>query len=434
MFRKSIITPPNYGRANTVNSVQEEVNWTVSRANAAYSEAINVDGIPVLFWKKTDEGNYCTCRYGKNLEHKAIGSDNTDTAVINNPDPNSGGGTGPVTEPTDPDESIYQVRNQWDDETTDPSIPVGADRFNPATGETTPEPAPNPPAPTNQFEEQETEDEDAFLAAPIDSDIMSGMEKSQCGICLGTGKTNSWNLFGGKREIFDSYNVRNLHGFSVVDDARPVGFSSSFSLSNYAEWHYTLPTYFNKVLNFAVRNNTKSVRYLKIFYKIDGTDLEFQRLTEEFLDSRKGIPTKLILRVQPIKEAIDGELTFTHMEINWELNKPLKIQMTPLSVASNSQIAAVVTTSSFTFPPSFNNIDKDDVFLDTKYGYMWKVTDYTDFETASRQVLGWTVSARNLQSFEQQSLLKVAYDKYYETSYAGLETFQGSLLSGSDLL
>lgn len=426
MLRKSYVTPRNYGREK---SVQEEIHWTISRANAQYQTAIQPDGVPVLFWKKTDEGNFCTCRFGRTLANK-IGSDN-----LSNPENQNGqfvaedlGSLDSRDEYLGGDETDYSVKNQWD---ADRALQVrGADRYYASDNEDV-----DPTRPQLRDDQlPQPEEESDFLSGPVDSDTLFGIERTQCGICLGTGKTQAWNLFNGRREIFDSYNVRGLDNFKLDLEAHPVAFRGHLVPGSYVEWHWTLPTYFNKVYNFAVRNNTKSVRYLKIFYKIADTNTEFQRLTEEFLNSRRGTPTHLILRVMPIRDAMDEAAEFTHLEISLELSKPQKIQMTPLSVASNDQVNAVSTTSSFTFPPTFNNIDRGDVFLDTKYGYVWKVTDFTDFQTAQRQVLGWTVSGRNLQPFEQLALLKVAYDKYYETSYAGLESLQGSLLSGSDLL
>jgi hypothetical protein len=427
------VTPPrNYGRADIALPAQVELNWTLSRANAQYMEAFSVDGTAINYWKKTNEGFFCTCRYGhakaddSNISNIRVDNPaNLDNLPDNIPDSNV------IDQPPH-----FIVRGAWDtvEQKPDPNqtvmgVPVdtypkgeeGGDRATAISDRTEAPPR-----------EQITDEESAFLQAPYDADILSGLEKNQCGICLGTGRTHAWSLLGGKREIFNSHNFLNMIGFYLNKDARPYSFQSPRDPNSYVEWLYTLPTYFTTCLNYAVRNNTKSVRDLKIFYKIDGSNDEFKRINLDFINSRNGIPTKLVLRVSPIVTSLEGTLRFTHIEMIFQFAQFPEIQIGPLSVASNPQTADIMTTNSFVFPPILDKVEREDIFYDDKYNRMWKITDYTDFMTTKRQVLGWTVTARNLQEWEQQSLLKVSRERYYEVSFAGLERFQGRLLSGRD--
>ena len=429
LFRNT--SPKNKGRARRA---QEELNWTIDKANDQYKEAVQVDGIQLNYWKRTEEGLFCTCGYG----HSHIDNQNT---VASSGIPNSKNfNTGPDDLPTKIVDSRVQpqpaitVRGLWDDEKLNNRLSntvLGVDATNginhqndidnTITGKST-----NSNNDSTTYEQ--SDETEAFFSAPPDYDLLSGMEKTQCGICLGTGKTQAWNLVAGKREVFNSQNVADLKGFFINKDSRPYSFDGSIDTNNYVEWVYVLPTYFLSCMNYSIRNNTKAVRDLKLFYKIQGSSDDFQRLTLDFINSRQGQETVLILRVQPIVYSFEGLLSFTHFEIVWQLSDFPSGQMGNLSVSTNQQIKDIVVSTSFTLTATIPAVTKNDLIYDSKYNRMWSVSDYTDFMTSDRKILGWTVSARGLQQYEQKSLLMVSANRYYETSYKGLKSLQSQLL------
>ncbi len=80
-MKRFVTTPPrNFGRAEKVLPVRDELDWTLSRASAQYVEAFKVDGTNMQYWRKTSEGFYCTCRYGHN---HAENTPSADTRVDN---------------------------------------------------------------------------------------------------------------------------------------------------------------------------------------------------------------------------------------------------------------------------------------------------------------------------------------------------------------
>jgi hypothetical protein len=415
LFSGRTLFPKNYGRAK---EAQLELDWTYSRANAQHIESIKVDGITCTYWKKTNEGNFCTCIFG--IEHHANIS-GTGTVTGNIDTPSSGGFTTRTTwDDKEPVQSPAKFNVLGAEVTRIPSGGEGGD-------DTTQKDYTDLEKPVTSPEDEES----AFLRAPSNSDLLFGVEKVQCGICLGAGKTGSWNLVRGKRMIFDSTNTNALEGFVINKESRPYAFESPRTEKNYVEWIQNFPTYFKNYLSLAVRNNTKAALNLAVYYKLFGTADAFQPLTIAFLNSRQGIPTKLILHVQSSIESLESINVFTHIEINVQYNDFVLIQMSNLSVASNPQIADVQVNTSFTFGPEIDNVSRDDVFFESKYNRMWKISDVTDFMSRNKIVLGWTVSARNLQLWEQQSLLRLVRDVTYGISFAGLQPFQNDFLKGS---
>lgn len=401
-FFKRTFGAKNAGRARYA---QQELDYQVSKANSQTAEAMAVDAVELTYWKKTDEGNFCTCGFGLNHPQNPGVSNQLvfDQPVATTPPEQSL----PETKTT----PRVVVKNAW-----------GDDIVKPDDG--------GPQAPTdykvnNQtIKPQATYDDDGFLNAPEGFNLLTGGEGTQCGICLGAGKTNAWGLWGGQRVILDSYTVDSRHGFTQQTDTRPVSFRSTQDSRNYVQWVYPLPTYFKKALSVSVRNNTLSVRDLHLFYQKNGTQDPWQVLTPEILQSFNGTPTILNLRVAPAFNALQGDLVFTHIEISWQFSVFIHSQMDKLQTATNQQIRDTITTASFILPPNVEEITKNDVFYDNKYGRMWSITDFSDNLTAQRRVMEWSISARSMQPYEQKSLLQIAHNRFYQVAFSGLSPFE----------
>ena len=406
------VSQHNAGRGN---AAQLEIDWSVSRAQAQLIEAMKVDGVELQYWKRVDEGNYCSCSFGLRYS----GGSSIGQTVVNNDQTN----TQPAIPnlPASQNESEVVVRGIW----TEDEPPLQTKVLDTVVD-------PNPVQfkdLRNQTEkDQPTGIDEAFYEAPEDFDIISGLESTQCGICLGTGKTNPYALIGGRREVFDSFAAKHNAGFALDTSDRPFSWKTPQDTDSYVEFSYTLPTYFKRCLNYSVRNNTKAVRDLKIFYQIVGSNDPWQLLSRDWVNSRNGVPTTVNLRVQPIVQSLDGTLTFTHFEIIWQFSEFPKAQVGEMSVAANAQIRETVMSSSFTLPPTIEEVTKNDVFYDEKHNNMWMVTDYTGDMTAKRQVLNWTVSVRKMQPYEQRALLQIVKERFFEISFSGLEGFNAQML------
>lgn len=413
------VTAKNAGRAKYA---QEELSWTVSRAQAQTMESLKVDGVELQYWKRVDEGQYCSCGYG--LQYSNLPLFTQQPIVPNTPSSNTP--TQPMVPTTNTaTDSTVTVRGQWDDD----------DYLEPKHSIKTP-PGTDSPVTTdvssannyNYSPPQATGEDESFFSAPPDFDLLTGMESTQCGICLGSGKTNPYALIGGEREIFDVFSVDSAYGFHSDTTTRPYSFTTTDNTDAYVQYVYQLPTYFESCLNFSIRNNTKSVRDLGLFYRIAGSSDSWQLVDLDFMNSRRGIPTTVVFRVQPLVNDPNSSLVFTHFEIIWKYADFPLSQVGEMTVAANPQIRESIMSAQFTLPPTLEEVTKNDVFYDNKYNNMWLVSDYTSGMTNKREVLNWSVNARKMQAYEQRSLLRISKERFYEISYSGLRGLSDQLI------
>jgi len=423
--------PRNYGRATKYMSVQKQVDATVSRANAQYTEALAVDGVAFQYWHRCTEGKYCTCQHpsaesliqNENAGDSISLTDNNTSADANTlPDSNGSVISFRVRGNRQRRESINTV-----DLNNILGVTVGDNKDGPVTKE------------YNEDTDEDaallkSADDDAFLRMGSDAGILFGGEKTQCGICFGTGYVNGYSLFLGKREIFDASGTYpyTMKKFYLNAKNAPYSFEAPVDNTAYVEWLYELPMYFVNCASFVARDNTKSIKNVSILFKIDGTNNAFAPLTLAFLNSRAGQKTVLRLRLGPTVNGLEGLFVFTHLEIVFQYNNWPYMQMAALGETTNFGVFNSLITTSLTLPPSLPASSKEDVVYDFKYNNLWKLTTVTDAQTSKLQVMGWNADARIIQDFEQLSLLRLTNARNFELAFGSLNSTQGLALASAD--
>lgn len=421
-------TPANYGRANDHFPVQQELDWTTARANAQYMEAIAVDGIELHYWKKTQEGRFCTCqtRMGFRAEESnqeigeppAVKVRQSSSILEGSKNPRMVITDGPFGGTTIGELSDSEAGNSFDPETGEKEQDI-----------------------FDYITQPSEEGDDGFLVNPDDylnnpeAGVVFGGEKNPCGICFKTGHVGGYQLLQGSRIILESSGEypMDLKGFVINDDARPFEFTSPNDPTNSVSWILELPKYFLKLCAGIVRNNLWVSRDTVLEFKpISGGD--WTALTPQAIQQFNGVATKLIIRVRPLNRAVGGTCTFTHVELVFQTAPWIKGQMGALEKTTNYAIFKGMQTriAELTLPPTLPLVSSEDVLLDSKYGILWKINSATDFMTASRQIMGWTASAREIHPDEMTYLLKVTGTPYTELNYAGLERIQGQFLTTDD--
>ena len=278
-------------------------------------------------------------------------------------------------------------------------------------------------------------DADAVVTMGPDAGIIFGGEHIRCGICFGTGHVGGYSLLQGKREIFDMSGMNpilDLRGFIIDSNEKPYAFKAPLDTKLGAYWLYELPTYFEACHKVILRNNIVAAKNLVVEYKLNNSNDEFQPLTVEWINSRRGTPTKIIIRVRPATNELSAICKFTHLEIMWQYALWPKVQMPALSKSTNFSVFDSLLTTEFTLPPTMVAVDKEDVLFDTKHYKLWKITDVTDFKTSTGHVMGWSANARIVQDYEQISLLRLIRQNHYELGHSRLDVFSALNLSDSD--
>ncbi len=420
--------PANYGRATDHFSVQQELDWTAARANAQQMEAIAVDGVDLHYWKRSREGRFCTCQNKAGFRAEADPSDLSDPPAVRVRQATSilDGSKNPRLRVTNGPFGGTVIGELLEDET--------GNAFDQETGEKEQDIFEYITQPGDEAEDGLLVDQDDYLNNP-DAGVVFGGEKSPCGICFKTGHVGGYQLLQGSRIVLDSTGEypMDLDGYDINSDARPFEFTSANDPTNSVTWTVEIPKYFLKVCAALVRNNLTISRNAVLEFKpVTGGTWAALRLNS--LDQYKGVGGKFLIRVRPASRVKDGTAVFTHVELVFQTAPWIKGQIAPLEKTTNFAIFQGMQTriGTLVLPPTLPNVTFDDVLLDQKYGILWKINQVTDFMTASRQIMGWQVQAREIHPDEMTYLLKVTYVPYVELNYAGLERIQGQYLTTED--
>ena len=420
------IAQRNFGRANKYYPAQQELDYITSRASAQVTEAIEVDGVDLVYWKKSSEGRFCSCqlRQGFNSDSDPSDFDDPPPITVRQSSHIIDNQKNPTMVITDGPFSGTVIGELPESES--------GNSFNPDTNEkeqnifdyiTNPEDS-----------AQDIINQDSYLNNP-EAGVVFGGEKSPCGICFKTGHVGGYQLLQGSRIILDStsdYNM-DMQGFDINTDDRPFTFNSANDPTNFVIWTLEIPKYFEKVNAIVVRNNlTINIKTVIEFKPQSGGD--WTVISPQALNQFKRTKTTLLIRVRPKERKLDGFVQFTHVELVFQTAPWIKCQIAPLEKTTNFAIfqGAQTRIASIVLPPSLPNVSFDDVMLDSKYGILWKTSSVTDNMTATRQIMGWQINAREVHPDEMTYLLKVTSIPYIELSYTGLEAIQGGSFTNDD--
>ncbi len=424
--------PKNYSRSDrNLPYAQDALDNTVSRANRQYVEAINVDGVRYLHWSKAMEGFVCTCKKPKD---EAIDGSLTELPAQS---------LDPSSSPSILDWDALSVRHvkdpiQMRDDGAiemDNGTIYGKDNDNNDREDTTVR------IDFNVDEEYDNliDENSPFIKnalAGLGSPFITG--EARCGICIDTGLVNGYKLTGGDRIILDASGqipIVELATFALDKQAAPYLFTASGAINSYVSWLVELPTYFMRALSVAVRNNVDPARGVSLEYKLAEESGDYwMPLTVEALNSRKGLRTKMYIRVRSNVNDLDASVKFTHVEINLQYKDWPQLQMPPLSENINPAAFDSLFQMSFILPPTQQMVKPHDLFYTAKYDRMWFVLDTTDSKTAKNQVLGWQVNVRVLTESEAGQTLRVVRDPEFGIAFAKLGKYKDNTFSKEDTL
>lgn len=411
--------PKNYSRGyNNLPVAQEALNGVINRANAQYVEAINVDGVGYYRFSKVMQGYKCTC--------KGVNPNLTLTGTILPPADSGGSSVNDNYTIDITSEDAFVVRGKKEERTY-------LDRN---SAKTEPTPSTNEVSDTElertmalfEYDQDDTNFEDLLNpnaplgASLINSTVPFAATETRCGICLGTGYTNGYNLSSGTRIILDASGqyLFNSSGFTLDKTKAPYAFTGTADSTSFVEWSFELPAFFDSGLFANIRNNIEMASNLKLEY-VTGNESVYHALNTDVLSDMINIQNNRIrVRVSPITPNGD-KVSFTHVELGLLFSAIQKMQMSPLSDQLNmSQFDSIVTTS-VVLPPTEQNVRPQDIIYETKYDQLWKVISVTDFKTARAEVMGWQVDLRAILNYESAQVLRVIRNQHINKAFGRLE-------------
>lgn len=422
--RKS--TPAN-NRALT-NGAQLRINELVSRANDRHANALAVDGVEFLLWRKQKAGAFCTC-YGENQRDSSVATvqDNEDGAPTT------------IDDLAENDSTKFGIVSLRDDQRAEKEAEGYGEkiyRFSDDAGAVE-DAYVDADAEFDAPDEFGSEEVDEYLAsyaaaqAPDEAArlnrsaaaILLGGKNTPCGICFSTGWTEGYQLQNGRRYTLDATNVEDAGGFSIDIGSRPNLFSG-YTGTPAAVFTLDLPKYFKKCLIVRVFNNLQLAVGLKVEVQWPSSGT-WVPLTAHGLNMRRNMDnraTKIRVLVNPDYPQ-EYNTVFTHVEIVLEYTVRPVGQMPNIESAETWELLEATTQTNIEWPATIGDMEFGSIVVDGKYKRAWRIISVTPQRTARGQVFSVETAAQKLQLFEPVALLNLFRSRHVILkNYKGLGT------------
>lgn len=385
--QRAILPPENRGMAMIAKNRIENV---VAAQNANHMEALKVQGSDLKIWVRTFAGQKCSCCT-----------------------------TGGQTQ-SNPDKTIF----------IDPfnDITTSKRNFDISDGNEIPQSYQNPmeddveAMSDEEFIDSITSDD--TYAIGDENSIIYGGDKTPCGICLGTGYKNGYQMYNGNRIVLDYWNNPVSQGF-MLEKTYPYSYTSNFDSSNYIIWSFEAPTFFKDFLGLRVRNNLSYCKDYKLEISFDG--IVFMEYDDALIKSRKGKETQIFLKVIPYDHPLSNSVNFTitHIELYYQMGDYIKGDFAPIADTENFELFEALQTTSLELAGDIAGLSRESVILDDKNHKLWKVISITPHMTEARQIFKNEIELRQIQPSENLYLLNLLENPYIILNTRGLEQRQG---------
>lgn len=384
------VVPNTYGLES---HVEQEIERTINVANARYNTALAANGVPVMIWRRQNSGFVCTCQ-----NHRAKVDDEHDDHT-----PLSDDALTPAPEPSSGLIRVQGSRDRGKREGASTDRVLGVD-----FGVNTEDPNAKPGFEIETDDETDEHVDGAqFLdQAAYHSFLDSGQNTTTCGICFGSGFVDGYQLYGGQRIVLESHNLQESDGFSLDDDTEDAPVTYTGTEGAVLTWRITLPAFF-KTARMTARNNTKKS---DVDIHVNGAPPPLSGLL-----AFKG-QAVTITAVAPT-----DDVSVTHIDIVLQFIEWPRTQMDKITQDLSYNAPEATQTLDFPFSPSIQTLNKEDVFVDTKYNKVWRVNSSTEDKTAKGQMISWQVSATSRTTFDVLSLLSAVQFPDYQLSYRNLD-------------
>jgi hypothetical protein len=395
--QKQGFSPRNH---NSPNIARSGIDNLLPIANQQYENALSVDSVPVIYYRRRTTGLVCTC--------------------------SSGSATG-VAEQSTPDKlepGVHALNNLGVANDDFLASMLHGSNFSinrygsrpsmvDANGGDNPQRS-VPHSPLRQsaaVHNKSTDLDDPFVdelhaGSPDDlfaedNLIDATTSTSGCAVCLGTGWVGGYDPSNAFRSIYDVQ--ANWHGDLTVDMSFRPGRWTLLGAKR-VSIPILLPAGAVGLEALRIWDNKTQVSDVTAYLSVEGVDRPLQDVLPNLCDGRFHLLTLQFGNVEG----------FTHLELQLELpTRPIYANWSRLSYNENLQLPENMDMPNIVLSPSLPHVALYDILAESVYRRLWKLTMTNPAIDRQRQINGWEVTARLLQAYELQNLLPHRHDRIW---------------------
>lgn len=394
------LQPRNNGSVNIARSAIDAIH---PRAVRQYENAISVNGFPIVYYRRRTTGLRCTCCGGINATGPAPATPDTLEPGVHVLDADGAGTSDFVQSMLHG--SVFSIdrygsRNRMVDanggdnpQRSVPHSPLvqsldihnkSADMDDPFVDQL----EPNDP-------------EDLFLNG-VENNLAQATAITGCAVCLGTGWVGGYDPSNAMRVVYDTQ--ADWQG-DILLDATVSPAAWTLSNARKAAVRVLWPAGAVGIEAFRVWNNREQIQDVTVYVRGAKTWL----LTE--VD-----PHSLFTGQEHEVVLVFGEQAerFTHLEVQFEMGvEPIYADWSRLMYNENLQLAENLDTPNLVISPKLPHVAMYDIVTESVYRKMWKINSTNPSFDRERQINGWEVTARLLQTYELPWLLPRRQDRVW---------------------
>lgn len=390
---RTTIPPSNYKRGKTA---RDYVEYYADSHRLRAQEAIFVQGSDLVIWNRQLSNRYCTCQGLSSVI-------NNNPAVLENTRPEVllAESTESVREASSGKQQLFtRTRNaeRASLQTTLSSSDLGSLKSLVDT-------LYDSPIVVKEVKKQNSLLEEAF----IEQKKNLGVEYSDyvnCPICFGTRHTDSYQPYKGTRILLDGsdFYPLTLSGVTLVRSDKPYTFSFNAG-SSYIIWTVKLPKYF-KAQSIKVFNLEHQSSSFKLSFAEVGSNI-FTALNLSSLQNRSGSSNELQIKceVSLTNITLNQEellLRMSHIEFVLLYSDVYeKGELPMLTIPEQIDYQELYLRTKIILNPKIDNISRNDLIAESKYGLLWQVVDLDKVYTDGGKLTQLEADLRLIQNSEK---------------------------------
>jgi len=318
-------------------------------------QTLKVDSFEVLYFKRLDCNQVCTCIRSQLPESDQFQSD--DSAPIN-----------AIVEQNGSME--YRI-NHYSSMFGVPNTTGVADDAEPLMDEL--------------LDESIVDDVDsASLSNPFGSGV-------DCGICYRTGLVPGYELYGFNRKVYASQHAISAYGYSINYSKYPNCFDKTDPEQGFVIFEVEVPFVFQGIA-FSIRNNNEVLEEERIYSaSAFGTEL-----TKADFISASG---------NKLQFAVYAE-QFTHVVLTFDMGtERVKANLAQTNKTNDWTLFNTIGNIGIILPQTISEVATSDVIYVPSRNYMFKISDFSYMKTALGAPIEWQVQTRIIQP--QENLINI---------------------------
>jgi hypothetical protein len=366
---------------------QKRLDETLPTFHNQIENALQVDSVEAIVFKKSEIGRPCTCKK---------------LPVTENLDAINGSNLPPNIEPQDSESGGILMDFGEDDIFGDhgqQTVQTGRNQSDAQREQ--------------QLREQEAgdlvDDEGSMDMVDDGSSAILGFEDNlfasnsiNCGICYMRGIQPAYEPLNHTMFTLTNYNIVNSQGYHVDFSEHPAKMKVQGDPAQaWMEFRINVPKYF-KSIRFSVRDNLQLIKgaYLHpTAQPVDGVP----NCSFKWFEENRGRTVSIFVR---------GE-DFTHVMIFFENNaNPLKVNISQENETLDYQRESTIGQITVIAPEKIGHIRNADVIVIPERRLSLKVTDAPRKTTARRQIIEWELTTRSVQRSEALRNIYLGYKVY----------------------